>query len=323
MDTRLPGARARRTQRAAVAGVALAGLLSLLTACGGTPSAGADRTGPAADGAAPAAQHKDAKLAALLPKKVRDSGELVVAEGDDYPPLVSLASDNKTLVGVEPELMRAIGQVLGVKVKFSTASFDSIIGGVQSRRYDLAIQAMLDKPERRQHVTFVDYFKTSSSMLVQQKDASAVKSLGDLCGRTAAVEKGTAQVEDVEAQAKKCKAAGKPAAKTLVFPDSVGCFQALSTGRANAFVGGTPTVAYQAEQSKGQLSQVGEPYNFLPYGILVNKQDKDLVDAVRQALQKVIDNGAYGKILKRWNVESGAVDRATVNGESATSGGSE
>ncbi|MFB7225080.1 ABC transporter substrate-binding protein [Streptomyces sp. NPDC056227] len=316
MEIRLPGPRARRTQRAAAAGAALAALLPLLAACGGTPSSDATRPGPAAEGG-PAAQRKDAKLAALLPQKVRESGELIVAEGDDYPPLVSLGSDNKTLVGMEPELMRAVGQVLGVKVKFSKASFDSIIGGVQSRRYDLAIQAMLDKPERQQHVTFVDYFKTSSAILVQQKNAESIGSLGDLCGRTAAVENGTAQVDDVEAQAKTCKAAGKPPAKALVFPDSVGCFQALSTGRADAFIGGTPTVAYQAKQSNGQMRQVGKPYRFLPYGILVNKQDKDLVDAVRQALQKLMDNGAYGKILKRWDVESGVLDRATVNGGTA------
>ncbi|MFF8843159.1 ABC transporter substrate-binding protein [Streptomyces sp. NPDC015127] len=317
MDIRLPRSRARRTRRATAVGVALAGLLPLLAACGGTPSAGGTGPGSAAESGQAAAQEKDPKLAALLPKKVRDSGELIVAEGDDYPPLVSLGQDNKTLVGMEPELMRAIGQVLGVEVTFSKASFDSIIGGVQSRRYDLAIQAMLDKPERRQHVTFVDYFRTSSAILVQQKNAESIGSLDDLCGRTAAVENGTAQVEDIEAQAKKCEAAGKPAAKALVFPDSVGCFQALSTGRADAFVGGTPTVAYQAGQSGGQLRQVGEPYRFLPYGILVNKQDKDLVDAVRQALQKLIDNGTYGEILKRWDVESGALDKVTVNGGAA------
>ncbi|MFF2507531.1 ABC transporter substrate-binding protein [Streptomyces sp. NPDC058067] len=314
----LSGPRACRTKRAASAGMALAGLLPLLAACGGSPSADANGKGPTAPSGSAAAQREDTKLAAMLPKNVRDSGQLVVAEGDDYPPLVSLGSDNKTLIGMEPELMTSVGQILGVKVKFSKTSFDSIIGGVQSRRYDLAIQAMLDKPERRQHVTFVDYFKTSSAILVQQKNAGSIGSLGDLCGHTAAVENGTAQVDDINAQAKKCKAAGKPAAKPLVFPDSVGCFQALSTGRADAFVGGTPTVAYQAEQSHGQMKQVGEPYRFLPYGILVNKQDKKLVEAVRQALQKLIDNGSYAKILKRWNVESGALDRATVNGGTTT-----
>ncbi|MFD4260815.1 ABC transporter substrate-binding protein [Streptomyces sp. NPDC058534] len=312
MDIRLPGPHARRTRRATVAGVALAGLLPLLAACGGTSSTDAALPGSAGEG--PAAQKKDPKLAALLPQKVQDSGELAVAEGDDYPPLVSLGSDNKTLVGMEPELMRAIGQVLGVEVKFSKANFDSIIGGVQSRRYDLAIQAMLDKPERREHVTFVDYFKTSSAILVQEKNAETIGTLADLCGRTAAVENGTAQVDDVEKQAQKCEAAGEPAVEPLVFPDSIGCFQALSTGRADAFVGGTPTVAHQAKQSQGRLRQVGEPYRFLPYGILVNKQDEEMAEAVRQALQKLMDNGAYAEILKRWDVESGALDSATVNG---------
>lgn len=311
MELRLAGGRLSSIRRATTAAVALAAVIPLLAACGGSPEAADVAPG---GGAKPTAQPKDEKLAAMLPQKVKDSGELVVATGDDYPPLVLLAPDNKTRTGLEPELMTALGQVLGVKVTYSTASFDSIISGVQSRRYDLAIQAMLDKPERQQQVTFVDYFKTSSSILVQQKNAETIGSLGDLCGRTVAVEKGTAQVEDVEAEAKKCAAANKPAVKPLVFPDSVGCFQALSTGRADAFVGGTPTVTYQAKQSNGQLKQVGEPYRFLPYGILVNKEDKALVSSVQKALQKLIDSGEYGKILQRWELQSGALERATVNG---------
>ncbi|MCT2594606.1 ABC transporter substrate-binding protein [Streptomyces sp. N2-109] len=311
MDIRNPVPRARRATRSAVTGLALAALFPLVAACG----SGAETTEDTAEAAAPA-QQKDQKLHDLLPEKIKKSGSLKVAAGSDYPPLVFLGSDNKKLVGMEPELMKAIGQVLGVKVKFSKASFDSIIGGVQSRRYDLAIQAMLDKPERQEHVTFVDYFRTSSSILVDQKYAKKVDSLGDLCGRSVAVEKGTAQVDDVEQQDKKCADAGKPAVKVLVFPNSVGCFQALSTGRADAFVGGTPTVAYQSEKSNGQMKQVGKPYRFLPYGILVSKEDKDkpLVKAVQQAVQQLIDNGAYGKILKKWKIESGALDRAAVNG---------
>ncbi|MGP3991845.1 ABC transporter substrate-binding protein [Streptomyces sp. 3N207] len=283
----------------------MAGLLAGTAACGSS-----DPTGQAA----PPAAKKDQKLHDLLPDKVKKSGTLAVAAGDDYPPLVLLGSDNKTLVGMEPSLMKAISQVLGVKVKFVKANFDSIIGGVQSRRYDLAIQAMLDKPDRQKQVTFVDYFKTSSSILVGQKNAGKVNGLNDLCGKSVAVEQGTAQADDAELQKKKCSKAGKRPVKVLIFPDSVGCFQALSTKRADAFVGGSPTVAYQAKKSNGQMKQAGKPYRFLPYGILVNKEDSSLAKAVQQALQKLIGNGTYSKILKQWDVESGALDRATLNG---------
>ncbi|MFI7099383.1 ABC transporter substrate-binding protein [Streptomyces sp. NPDC050161] len=308
MDRRLAGPRARGTTRRVAVGLGVTALLPLASACG--------TADPTAKSAAPV-QHKDAALHALLPAKIRKSGTLTVATGDDYPPLVSLATDDKTLVGMEPDLMTAVAQVLGLKVTFARTSFDSIIGGVQSHRYDLAIQAMLDKPERRRHITFVDYFRTSSSLLVDERHAKEIGSLGDLCGRQVAVEQGTAQVDDAEAQKKKCAAAGRAAPDILVFPNSVGCFQALSTGRAQVFAGGTPTVAYQAAQSSGRLRQVGRPYRFLPYGILVDKEQGALVKAVQQALQKVIDNGSYGTILKQWKVAAGALRQATVNGGAA------
>jgi polar amino acid transport system substrate-binding protein len=305
MDRRLAGPPARGITRRLAVALGVTALIPLAAACG-TADTAAQPAGQA--------QHKDTALHALLPADIKKSGTLTVAAGDDYPPLVSLGTDNKTLVGVEPDLMNAIGQTLGVKVTFVKTSFDSIIGGVQSHRYDLAIQAMLDKPERQQHITFVDYFRTSTSILVDRKNARSISGLGDLCGKEVAVEQGTAQVDDAEQQKKKCTAAGRPTPKVLVFPDSVGCFQALSTGRAQAFVGGTPTVAHQAAESSGRLSLVGKPYRFLPYGILVDKENDALVTAVQRALQKVMDNGSYGKILKQWKVESGALRQATVNG---------
>jgi polar amino acid transport system substrate-binding protein len=290
--------------RRALISLALVGL-GATTACGPTSSE-SRATAPK--------QKVDQRLHDLLPAKIKKSGKLAVAQGNNYPPLVFLDSDNKTVIGMEPDLMKAIGEVLGVKINFSQASFDSLIAGVQAHRYDLAIQAMLDKPERRENITFVDYFKTSSSILVHAQDATKIGSLGDLCGKSVAVEQGTAQVDDAEAQSDKCRKAGKSAVKTLVFPDTVGCIQALSTSRADAFVGGTPTVVYHAGQSAGKLKKVGEPYRYLPYGILVDKKDTSLVKAVQGALSELMNNGTYQKILKTWKLSSGALDRATVNG---------
>ncbi|GAA2076191.1 ABC transporter substrate-binding protein [Streptomyces albiaxialis] len=286
--------------------LALTALLALTTAgCGGTSTVNQSKV---------PRQPVDKELRALVPEKIRESGTLTSAVGNDYPPLSLLDLDNKTVIGAEPDLIRAVAQVLGLDVKLVQANFDSIIGGVQSRRYDVAIQAMLDKPERQSQITFVDYMRTSSSILVSERAADGVDSLDSLCGSQVAVEQGTSQVDDVAAQAKKCAARGEPKLEKLVFPDSVGCFQALSTGRAHAFVGGTPTVGYQAEMSHGRFRTGGEPYRFLPYGILINKEDKDLVRAVRGALQKLMDNGTYTKILKQWKIANGALKRATVNG---------
>ncbi|MER8161255.1 ABC transporter substrate-binding protein [Streptomyces sp. NPDC094472] len=303
----MPGRHARA--RATALPLALATLLTLtVTACGGTATVNQSKVPE---------QRVDPALRALLPRDIRDKGSITSAVGNDYPPLSLLDIDNKTVIGAEPDLIHAVGQILGVRVHLVQANFDSIIGGVRSQRYDVAIQAMLDKKERQSQVTFVDYMKTSSSILASRKAAGNIRSLTSLCGSQVAVEQGTSQVDDVAAQAEKCAANGKPELEKLVFPDSVGCFQALSTGRADAFVGGTPTVVYQAEMSHGRFRTAGEPYRFLPYGILINKEEPTLVRAVRGALQKLIDNGTYAKILKQWNIRSGALKSATVNGGAA------
>ncbi|CDR18197.1 ABC transporter substrate-binding protein [Streptomyces iranensis] len=303
----MPGRHARA--RATALPPALATLLTLtVTACGGTATVNQSKVPD---------QRVDPALRALLPRDIRDKGSITSAVGNDYPPLSLLDIDNKTVIGAEPDLIHAVGQILGVRVHLVQANFDSIIGGVRSKRYDVAIQAMLDKKERQSQVTFVDYMKTSSSILASGKAAGNIRSLTSLCGSQVAVEQGTSQVDDVAAQAEKCAANGRPELEKLVFPDSVGCFQALSTGRADAFVGGTPTVVYQAQMSHGRFRTAGEPYRYLPYGILINKEEPTLVRAVRGALQKLIGNGTYAKILKQWNIRSGALKNATVNGGAA------
>lgn len=41
--------------------------------------------------------------------------------------------------------------------------------------------------------------------------------------------------------------------------------------------------------------------------------DVDIAKAVQTALQKLMDDGTYMKILKHWGVENGAIDKAEIN----------
>ena len=40
---------------------------------------------------------------------------------------------------------------------------------------------------------------------------------------------------------------------------------------------------------------------------------QQLDEAVQKAVQKLMDDGTYMKILKHWGVESGALDKAEIN----------
>lgn len=48
-------------------------------------------------------------------------------------------------------------------------------------------------------------------------------------------------------------------------------------------------------------------------GIIVKKGDKQMDEAVQKAVQKLMDDGTYQKILENWGVSSGAIDKAEIN----------
>ena len=108
-------------------------------------------------------------------------------------------------------------------------------------------------------------------------------------------------------------AAGKKAVTVLPYPDQNGANLALSSGRADIVMADSPVAAYAAAQSKGQFQIIGSTYGTAPYGIAVPKKSSQLRDALKAALQQIISNGTYLKILNKWGVGAGGVTSATVN----------
>ncbi|MFX7934569.1 transporter substrate-binding domain-containing protein, partial [Acinetobacter baumannii] len=66
----------------------------------------------------------------------------------------------------------------------------------------------------------------------------------------------------------------------------------------------------------GDYEVVGDQIGAGPYGIGVRKTDTQLRDAVQAALKAAIADGSYAKVLAKWNVASGSLTTAAINGGS-------
>jgi len=256
---------------------------------------------------------KDAKVAALVPAKIRSKGSLVVGSDATYAPMEFVAPDGKTIKGVDVDLAKALGDVMGVKLNVVKATFDSIIPGLASGKYGLGMSSFTDTKERQKTVDFVTYFTAGSSIFTKASGGPAVTSLADLCGRTVAAEKGTTQADDATAQGKKCKSAGKGGVNVLVFPDQNGANLALSSGRAQVGMADSPVAAYAVKQSNGQFKLAGPSYGTAAYGIAVAKGN-GMTKPLQAALKVLIANGKYAAILKTWGVQAGAIKTPKING---------
>jgi polar amino acid transport system substrate-binding protein len=253
-----------------------------------------------------------ASIAAQVPAAVRATGTLTVAADATYAPNEFIGPDGHTVVGLDPDLAAALGQVLGLKVKMINATFDAIIPGLISGKYDLGMSSFTDTRERQKVVDFVTYFVAGTSFYVKASGGPDVTSLAGVCGHRVAVEKGTTQQADVQAREPACTSAGKPV--TLqIFNDQNAVNLALSSGRADLAMADSPVAAYQVKQSGGTFRLSGRPYGSAPYGIAIPKGN-GMAKPLLAALKRLMADGSYTKILDKWGVQSGAIASPAING---------
>ena len=88
---------------------------------------------------------------------------------------------------------------------------------------------------------------------------------------------------------------------------------AVASGQADFAMADTPTLEWIAAQSGGKLKVVGASIDDAPYGIAVPKNG-GLAEPIQAAITKLIADGTYAAILKKWGVESGAITTPTING---------
>jgi polar amino acid transport system substrate-binding protein len=286
----------------------IAGLAALLLAgCGSSGSSSTQSTGTSGSSG------KNSTIAAEVPAAVKSKGTLTVAADASYPPNEFFAPDGKTVIGMDPDLAQALAGLMGLKAHVVNASFDGILPGLAAGKYDLGMSSFGDTKEREKTVDFVTYLKAGTSFYVKAQGGPTINTRADLCGHKVAVEKGTTQQIDATAQDKKCRAGGKPGVTVLVFPDQNGANLALSSGHADVVMADTPPALYAVKKSGGQFKIVGKSYAVVPYGIAIPKHNgmtKPLVAAVKQ----LMTNGKYMAILKKWGLQSGAIDNPKING---------
>ncbi|MFE5891594.1 ABC transporter substrate-binding protein [Streptomyces sp. NPDC002285] len=309
---------ATRSRLAAVASIAVAGAL-ILTGCGDQTndggSEGTNETGNA----------NSAPLFSKLPKKIQDAGVIKAGTNAEYAPMEF--QEGGKIVGVDPDIAAALGEKLGVEFQFTSGSFDGLITALNSGRYDVAMSSITDTPQRQDGlddkgkklgpgVDFVDYFTAGTAVYVQKGNPKKINSIEDLCGQTAAVQRGTTYEKALQTQSKACTDDGKKKINIESFENDTEAQTRVKSGGAVAGVNDYPVAVDLSRKSGGgnDFEVVGEQVDAGPFGIAVNKDNKELTAALEEAVNAIIEDGTYEEILKKWGAESGAIDKAAING---------
>jgi polar amino acid transport system substrate-binding protein len=258
--------------------------------------------------------------AAALPTVPSDqlikAGTLTVCSDTSYPPQEFLDANQKP-TGADVELISAIGQKLSLTVVVKTADFNAIIAALTSGTCDVIISAQTITADRQKQVDMIPYFAAGQSFVVLKGNPDNIKTVDDLCGKTVAAEDGTVEAMHIggtgdykpaDGLSQQCVAKGKQPITLKTFTADTDALLALQAGTVAAHFTDEPVAGYEVVNGQGKFEMVADlNLERGPEGISVGKNHTGLRDAIKAALDSMIADGSYVKLLTKWGIQSGAV----------------
>ncbi|WRU03783.1 ABC transporter substrate-binding protein [Streptomyces violarus] len=310
-----------RTIRTHLRGAAALALLPVLalTSCGsggttGTTPAGAQAS-PAPTDDPVAAVRKVDSVAALLPADVRKAGTLRIGSSVGFPPGAYYPNGpGKAPAGQDIDIADAVAKVLGVKPARQDASFETILPALGSGKFDVGTGNFGVTTQRLKTVDFVTYINDGQGFAVKKGNTTLKKKVTDLkqlCGLTIGTGAGTTFETTLTAQKDVCAKAGKKPYEVKVYSENAATLTALQQGRIDVIMSTINGLRYQASQPASQTTFLGE-YHRLDVGFAFRK-NSPLTKAFQAAVDELIKDGTYARILEKWGTSASAIDASQIN----------
>lgn len=241
------------------------------------------------------------------------AAEPIVAAADpSLLPYNFLDEDGTTWQGINIDLAALLSAELGRDIVFESAGFDTIIPGLASGRYDVALTGMFDTKERQETVDFVDYLLAKNDFLTRS-DYRDVESMDDLCGEVVGIPGGALEADLLAEASAACAEAGDPEITVNEFADLDATVLALQSGRIDVSPNDSAANAYIVSRT-GETMKTSGVYLNEGYFAAGFSKDSELTAEFESAFAAIIDSGAYGELLEEWGITDRAMDAPIVNG---------
>lgn len=133
-----------------------------------------------------------------------------------------------------------------------------------------------------------------------------------MCGESVAVTAGSSPIVELLAQSDKCEAAGKKKLTVLTFADQATADLTVQSGQATVSTGATSVVEHDQASNPGKWTVTGPKYQFIDIGFATKKGDGN-AQKIQTAVNALIADGTYKKILGEYGTPGMAVDSSVIN----------
>ncbi|MEU1286334.1 ABC transporter substrate-binding protein [Kitasatospora sp. NPDC005856] len=309
--------RTSTVRRRLLATTALLPVLAL-AACGSDPkiAGAAVAGGPAATATEDLVSGltRSEAAAALLPEEVRRAGTLKFGSAFGSPPTAFYVDQvSKKPAGIDVDFTDAVAKLLGLTVQREEAAFETILPALDSGKYDVGTGNFGVTTARLKTIDFVTYIDDGQGFAVKKDDTAIqpVTDLVQLCGLTVGTGAGTTFETTLNSRKGVCTDAGKKPYEVKAFSESGALLTSLQQGRVDVEMSTINGLRHQAAQEASGTRFLGE-FHRLDVGFALKKGSK-LAPALQAAVNQLIKDGTYERILRKWGVAESAIKESQIS----------
>lgn len=219
------------------------------------------------------------------------TGELRIAVDASYPPFAVATADD--LYGLDIDLGRAIGERIGIPVRFVNMGYDGLYDSLQTAQTDLILSALLMDGAKLGEVRYTRYYFDAGLMLVSAKN-QLLASMDALPGKSLAYEFGSAADSEARLWARRI---GDFEHRPYELPEYA--MDAVRLQQADAaLVDAIAGRLYLREHPDWQTDYVSITHALFAGAV---RLDRIFVwRLVNKALQDMVDDESLDEIIARW-----------------------
>lgn len=221
---------------------------------------------------------------------------LVMATNATFPPYEYKDGDN--FAGIDVEIAGKIAEKLGMTLEIKDVEFGSIVGGVQTGKFDIGMAGMTVTEERKESVNFTDSYTTTKQVVIVKED-SAIKAISDLKG-DGSMKFGVQQDTTGDILASDTVENGGYGEENVIrYKAATDTVQALKTGKVDAVIIDEAPARSFVKTTEG-LKILDGTWLEENYAIAIAKDNTELLNKVNTALKELIADGTVKSIIDKY-----------------------
>ncbi len=234
--------------------------------------------------------------------QIIQAGELRVGLEPGYLPF-EMKDKKGRIIGYDVDIAKLMAKAMGVKLKIVPISFDGIISGLITNKFDIIISGMTITQQRNLKVNFSNpYIVVGQTVLLNKSLENQIKVAKDLDNEKYMIVAKLGQTGEIVAKKFFKKA------KIITFDTEAEAVSEVLNGKADAFINDQPyNAVFMDSKGEGKLVHLDTPLTYEPLSFAIRKGDPDFLNWLNNFLRQIKEDkvlNLHEKLYEKWFVDT-------------------